>query len=127
MGQWTGIPASARVATTKTLAKIANHLAKQQGGICVLQEPEPLLAQLPGSEVWGVGRRLTQRLEAHGITTALHLQQADLAMIRQSLGIVGVRTVLQLRGVSCLPLERCPQPRKSGWFTTRWDELVVVR
>ena len=54
-----------------------------------------------------------QRLEAHGITTALHLQQADLALIRQLLGIVGVRTVLELRGVACLPLELCPQPRKS--------------
>ena len=111
--QWTGIPVSVGVATTKTLAKIANHQAKQQGGVCVLHEAEPLLAQLPVSEVWGIGRRLSQRLEAQGITTALHLQQADLALIRQMLGIVGVRTVLELRGVSCLPLERCPQPRKS--------------
>lgn len=111
--QWTGIPVSVGVATTKTLAKIANHQAKQQGGVCVLHEAEPLLAQLPVSDVWGIGRRLTQRLEAHGITTALHLQQADLALIRQLLGIVGVRTVLELRGVACLPLELCPQPRKS--------------
>ncbi len=111
--QWTGIPVSVGVATTKTLAKIANHQAKQQGGVCVLHEAEPLLAQVPVSEVWGIGRRLTQRLEAQGITTALHLQQADLAMIRQLLGIVGVRTVLELRGVACLPLELCPQPRKS--------------
>ncbi|MGG6242528.1 Y-family DNA polymerase [Nodosilinea sp. AN01ver1] len=111
--QWTGIPVSVGVATTKTLAKIANHQAKQQGGVCVLREPEPVLAQLPVSEVWGIGRRLTQWLEAHGITTALHLQQADLTLIRQLLGIVGVRTVLELRGVSCLPLELCPQPRKS--------------
>ncbi|MEA5451912.1 Y-family DNA polymerase [Leptolyngbya sp. CCNP1308] len=111
--QWTGIPVSVGVVTTKTLAKIANHQAKQQGGVCVLHEAEPVLAPLPVSEVWGIGRRLTQRLEAHGITTALHLQQADLALIRQLLGIVGVRTVLELRGVACLPLELCPQPRKS--------------
>ena len=104
---------SVGVATTKTLAKIA----KQQGGLCVLQEPEPWLAQLPVSEVWGIGRRLTQRLEAQGITTALHLQQADLAMTRQLLGIVEVRTVLDPRGVACLPLELCPQPRKSVVFT----------
>lgn len=69
------------------------------GQLCVLHESEPLLAQLPMSDVWGIGRRLTQRLEAQGITTALHLQQADLAMIRHLLGIVGVRTVLELRGV----------------------------
>ncbi|MGB3516917.1 MAG: hypothetical protein WBA43_10700 [Elainellaceae cyanobacterium] len=66
--QWTGIPVSVGVATTKTLAKIANHQAKQQRGVCVL-------AQLPVSDVWGIGRRLTQRLEAHGITPALHLRQ----------------------------------------------------
>jgi DNA polymerase V len=113
VGQWTGIPVSIGVATTKTLAKIANHQAKRQGGVCVLLEPEPVLANLPVSEVWGIGRQLTQRLEAHGITTALHLQQTDLALIRQLLGIVGVRTVLELRGVACLPLELCPQPRKS--------------
>jgi DNA polymerase V len=111
--QWTGIPVSVGVASTKTLAKVANHQAKQQEGVCVLQDPAPVLAELPVSEVWGIGRRLTQHLEVHGITTALHLREADLALIRQLLGIVGVRTVLELRGVSCLPLELCPQPRKS--------------
>ena len=125
VGQWTGIPVSVGVATTKTLAKIANYQAKQQGGVCVLQEPEPVLAQLPVSEVWGIGRRLSQRLEAHGITTALHLQQADLAMIRQLLSIVGVRTVLELRGVSCLPLELCPPPRKSCCVSRGFGRPVV--
>ena len=123
--QWTGIPVSVGVATTKTLAKIANHQAKQQGGVCVLHEAEPVLAQVPVSEVWGIGRRLSQRLEAHGITTALHLQQADLAMIRQLLGIVGVRTVLELRGVACLPLELCPQPRKSCCVSRGFGRPVV--
>ena len=79
----------------------------------MLQEPEPWLAQLPVSDVGGIGRRLSQRLEAQGITTALQLQQADLAMVRLLLGIVGVRTVLELQGVACLPLKLCPQPRKS--------------
>ena len=111
--QWTGIPVSVGVATTKTLAKIANHQAKRQGGVCVLSDPAPVLAQLPVSDVWGIGRRRTQRLEAQGITTALHLREVDLALIRQLLGIVGVRTVLELRGVACLPLELCPPPRKS--------------
>jgi DNA polymerase V len=125
--QWTGIPVSVGVATTKTLAKIANHQAKQQGGVCVLREPEPVLAQLPVSEVWGIGRQLTQRLEAQGITTALYLQQADLAMIRQLLGIVGVRTVLELRGVSCLPLELCPQSRKSCCVSRGFGRSVESR
>ncbi len=123
--QWTGIPVSVGVATTKTLAKIANHQAKRMGGVCVLADPGPVLAQLPVAEVWGVGRRLAQRLEAQGITTALHLQQADLAMVRQLLGIVGVRTVLELRGVACLPLELCPQPRKSCCVSRGFGRPVV--
>ena len=111
--KWTGIPVSIGVAATKTLAKVANQIAKQQEGICVLREPEPVLAQLPVSEVWGIGRQLTKRLEAQGIITALQLREADIALIKQLLGIAGVRTVLELRGVPCLPLEMCPQPRKS--------------
>jgi DNA polymerase V len=113
VGQWTGIPVSVGVAATKTLAKIANHLGKRQQGVFVLREPEPVLAELPVLEVWGIGRRLSQRLAAHGIDTALQLREADLSLIKQELGIVGVRTVLELRGISCLPLELCPQPRQS--------------
>jgi DNA polymerase V len=111
--QWTGIPVSVGVATTKTLAKIANHLAKRQDGVYILQEPEPVLSDLPVSEVWGIGRRLAHRLAVHGIHTALQLREADLALIKQELGIVGVRTVLELQGIFCLALELCPQPRKS--------------
>jgi DNA polymerase V len=111
--RWTGIPVSVGLASTKTLAKIANHQAKRQGGVWVLDEPENLLAELPVSEVWGIGRQSTKKLQAHGITTALHLQQTDLNWIRRQMGIVGVRIVQELRGVPCLPLELVPQPRKS--------------
>jgi len=113
VNQWTGIPVSIGVATTKTLAKIANAIAKRQSGIFVLEEPEPVLAELPVSEVWGIGHRLALRLAAQGIHTALQLQDADVSLIRQELGVVGVRTALELRGIACLPLELCPQPRKS--------------
>ena len=89
--KWTGIPVSIGVAGTKTLAKVANYIAKQQDGICVLREPEPVLAHLPVSEVWGIGRQLAKRLEAQGITTALQLHEADIAMVKQLLGVVGAR------------------------------------
>jgi DNA polymerase V len=111
--RWTGIPVSIGLATTKTLAKIANRQAKQHNGIFLLEQPEAVLAELPVSEVWGIGRQSPQKLKAHGITTALDLQQTELSWIRHQMGIVGVRIVQELRGIPCLPLELIPQPRKT--------------
>ena len=111
--QWTGIPVSVGVATTKTLAKVANHLAKQGSGVCVLTDPSPALADLPVGEIWGIGHRLSDRLQQHGILTALQLRDVELPWVQQLMGIVGVRLVQELRGIPCLPLELCPMPRKS--------------
>lgn len=111
--RWTGIPVSVGLAATKTLAKVATHRAKRQEGVCVLDNPAAALAELPVSEVWGIGRQSTKKLQAHSITTALHLQQADLNWIRRQMGIVGVRIVQELRGINCLLLELVPPPRKS--------------
>jgi DNA polymerase V len=111
--QWTGIPVSVGVATTKTLAKVANHLAKRGTGVCVLTDPTPVLAELPVGEIWGIGSRLSYRLHQQGILTALQLREVELPWIKQLMGIVGVRLVQELRGISCLPLELCPPPRKS--------------
>jgi DNA polymerase V len=101
------------VATTKTLAKVANHLAKRGSGVHVLTDPTPVLAELPVGEIWGIGSRLSHRLQLHGILTALQLRNVELPWIKQLMGIVGVRLVQELRGISCLPLELCPVPRKS--------------
>lgn len=111
--RWTGIPVSIGLATTKTLAKIANRQAKQRDGVYILKHPEAVLAELPVADVWGIGRQSTKKLQAHGITTALDLQQADLKWIRRQMGIVGVRIVQELRGIPCLTLELVPQPRKT--------------
>lgn len=111
--RWTGIPVSIGLAPTKTLAKIANRIAKKGEGTYILRDPDQVLENLPVGEVWGIGRQSTQKLTAHGITTALKLKQADLAWIKRQMGIVGVRIVNELRGINCLPLELIPQPRKS--------------
>ncbi|MEM6838645.1 MAG: Y-family DNA polymerase [Cyanobacteria bacterium P01_C01_bin.120] len=123
--RWTGIPVSIGVASTKTLAKIANRQAKQGNGICLLDHPEPHLANLPVSKVWGIGRRSTQKLQARGIQTALDLQQADLHWIRQQMGIVGVRIVQELRGIPCLPLDLIPQPRKTCCVSRSFGQPVT--
>jgi nucleotidyltransferase/DNA polymerase involved in DNA repair len=66
-----------------------------------------LRVYVEASALWGIGRQLTKRLETQGITTALQLQEADIALIKQLLGVVGVRTVLEMPGLPCLPLELC--------------------
>lgn len=116
--QWTGIPVSVGMAETKTLAKIANRIAKRNpdmGGVCDLlacPDREALLEGVAVEDVWGIGPNYARLLNQHGLTTALQLRQADDQWIRKHLGIVGVRLVYELRGHSCLDLDECPAPKQ---------------
>lgn len=117
--RWTGIPISVGIGQTKTLAKLANRLAKRgdpDQGVVDLSgswPPDDALASIPVKEVWGIGRSYSRLLQANGISTALDLRDADDRWIRQQMGVVGLRIVRELRGMACLALERCPPPRKS--------------
>lgn len=106
--RWTGIPVSIGIGHTKTLAKIANHGAKQlPGGILVLDQEratDALLDALVVEEIWGIGHRRGAWLRAHDIRTALDFKHADTAWLRRHLSVTMARTSLELRGVSCLPL-----------------------
>ncbi|GAA0685328.1 translesion error-prone DNA polymerase V subunit UmuC [Marinobacterium maritimum] len=111
VGQHTGIRVCVGIAPTKTLAKLANHAAKQYpatGGVVDLTDParqSRLLALVPVNDIWGVGRRLSQRLQADGIRTALDLAAADPKSIRQQYSVVLERTLRELNGEPCLSLE----------------------
>ena len=98
-----GIPCGIGFAPTKTLAKIANHLAKKQpDGVFLLPEdPTEFLSKLPCDEVWGVGRRLATKLRAERILTAQHLRDAHDDTLRAVGGVTLLRTVMELRGISC--------------------------
>lgn len=114
--QWTGIPVSVGIAATKTLAKAANKVAKKGDGVLVLEKPkqvEAVLARLDVEEVWGIGRRWGQLLRGEGIFTALDLRNASDRWIRKHLHVVGLRTVHELRGISCIPLEQAAKPKQS--------------
>jgi DNA polymerase V len=117
--QWTGIPVSIGIGPTKTLAKLANRLAKRSPeaqGVVTLTVPSEIdttLARTPVADIWGIGPGYTRRLKAHAITTALQLRDAHDRWIRQQLGVVGQRLVWELRGISCLPLALCPPPKQS--------------
>lgn len=100
------------IAQTKTLAKLANHAAKkwqrQTGGVVDLSNIEKqrkLMAALPVDEVWGVGRRISKKLDTMGIKTVLQLADTDIRFIRKHFNVVLERTVRELRGEPCLGLE----------------------
>ncbi|SBS34889.1 DNA polymerase IV [Marinomonas spartinae] len=109
--KWTGITVGVGIAPTKTLAKLANEAAKRYpatGAVVDLMNPERqkrLLSLVDVSDVWGVGRRITERLRARGIRTALDLANANPRVIRSEFSVVLERTVQELNGVSCLDLE----------------------
>ncbi len=116
--QWTGLSVSVGIAETKTLAKVANHHAKRSSDVAGVfdltawPDRDGLLAMVPVDDVWGIGPNHSRRLKQYGIKTALALRQADDQWIRKQMGVVGLRTVRELRGISCLPLEECPPPKQ---------------
>ena len=107
------------IGRTKTLSKIANRIAKRSdrgNGVKDLTDTASLneiLAEIPVEKIWTVGIKTTIKLKRAGIKTALDLQRADINWIRQKFGVVGVRTVYELRGMSCYPLEQNPPVKKS--------------
>lgn len=113
--QWTGIKTSIGIAETKTLAKVANHIAKKDlryDGVYYLPPPGPardaVLNALDVGNIWGIGSRWKKRLHALGIKTALDLCNARPASIRQQFNVVLERTVRELQGTRCIPLEETP-------------------
>ncbi|WP_447723209.1 translesion error-prone DNA polymerase V subunit UmuC [Enterobacter asburiae] len=120
----TGLNVGVGIAPTKTLAKLANYAAKRwasTGGVVDLSGRErqrKLLAKVPVEEVWGVGRRITKKLNAMGITTALELAEASSWVIRKHFNVVLERTARELRGEPCLDLEE---------FTPTKQQIICSR
>ncbi|MDI3467613.1 MAG: Error-prone, lesion bypass DNA polymerase V (UmuC) [Nitrospira sp.] len=116
--RWTGIPVSVGIAETKALAKIANRVAKRtpdtDGVLDLLACPDrdALLNRIAVQDIWGIGPNHARFLQQHGILTALQLRQANDQFIRKHMGVVGLRLVMELRGVSCLVLDQCPAPKQ---------------
>jgi DNA polymerase V len=113
----TGIPVSIGIGPTKTLAKIANHLAKARPETCGVYnlseaEVDHVLAGIEVREVWGVGPRWAKWLEKQEIATALDLKRTDPKAIRRKMTVVGEHLVYELNGRSCLPLELVTPPRQ---------------
>lgn len=134
--QWTRIPTCVGIASTKTLAKLANAIAKKHpgmGGVCSLLDPiERMrwLKTIPVGDVWGIGSASADKLTAIGIYNVAQLLQADAKAVRGLLTVVGERILRELHGQSCVALEDIPAQRK-GTAATRsfgrdvdsWDDV----
>jgi DNA polymerase V len=131
--RWTGIPVCAGFGPTKTLAKLANHIAKKNAafeGVCSLMEPALRHALLPlveVGEVWGVGRALGARLEAMGVRTAADLAAFDPRRARSAFTVTGERLVRELNGLSCLALNDLPASRQSAVVSRSFGRPVTQR
>ncbi|MEN8140081.1 MAG: Y-family DNA polymerase [Thermodesulfobacteriota bacterium] len=116
--QWVGIPVSIGLGPTKTLAKVAGDIAKKKaehGGVFSLEADslDDLLAAVAVGDVWGIGRRSEEKLQRWGIYNAQQLRDADDTWLRKNLTVTGLRTAMELRGVSCHPLAHSPPSKKS--------------
>lgn len=115
--QWVGIPTSIGIATTKTLSKIANHIAKKEkSGIVSLinkKNIDHILKKIEIRDVWGVGRQLSKFYINNGIFNANQLKNVSNNWIKKNSNVLSSRTAMELRGVSCIALEIAQSKRKS--------------
>ncbi|MEM9450187.1 MAG: Y-family DNA polymerase [Cyanobacteria bacterium P01_E01_bin.6] len=129
--KWTNIPVSIGIAKTKTLAKLAAHVAKRKPechGVFdwnSVDNAEPMLNAIDVGKVWGVGKRIRDRLKRVNIHTAYQLQNADEAWIKKLFGIMGLRTVLELKGTPCIPMEPDDLPKTMRIVSRSFGHLVT--
>ena len=133
--KWTGIPTSIGIAKTKTLSKVANHIAKKKkSGVVSLigiENIDPILEKVDINDVWGVGRQLTKFYHQNGIYNAKQLKNKSNTWIKKSSNVLSSRTAMELRGIPCIDLETKSSKRKScvvsRSFGKRVEDLQELR
>lgn len=134
----TGIPVGVGIASTKTLAKLANHTAKrlqaQTGGVVDITDPAKrdwVLRNTDVAEVWGIGRRMKVHLDGMGIKSAMDLARADPWTLRKNFSVVIEKTARELAGTPCLELDEPDPPKQeiccSRMFGKRLTELAPIK
>ncbi len=121
--RWTGIPVSIGLAPTKTLAKVANYMAKKytKNGVLILDNKNIIkkaLNNLPIENLWGIGRRYSDKLKKSGINTALELRNANTMWVKKNMSTNGILIQKELKGEQCYDFKTY-QPRKKSIATTR--------
>ena len=134
VAQWTSLPVCVGIGQSKTLAKLANHVAKKfplfdsVADFTTMSDARAawLLQRIDVGEVWGVGRRISAKLRAMGINTVQDLKDAPPSTMRVHFGVVLERTCNELRGVSCLELEEVAPPRKEIVSSRSFGSVVMT-
>jgi len=113
--KWTGIPTSVGISCTKTLSKVANHVAKKNktGVIFLKDNIDDVLKNFDISDIWGVGRQLSKLYIKNGINNAYKLKNISNSWVKKSTNVLGAKTVMELRGIPCINLETEDIKRKS--------------
>lgn len=131
---WIGLPVCVGIGNTKTLAKLANHVAKKRSefdGVCDLSslseiEVQKLMSSIDVGEVWGVGSRTAKHLATSGILTVHDLYQCSPFWLRSRFGVIMERTYRELQGISCLGLEEINVPRQQIISSKSFGQMVCT-
>ena len=139
--KWIGIACGIGIGPTKTLAKLANHIAKtterkpgsyphQHSQVCnlgdlKLEELDALMMATEVGEVWGVGKRIGAQLKESGIHTVLDLARLDPVMVKRRWSVVLERTVRELQGTDCMGLDQAPPAKQEIAFTRSFGQAVL--
>ncbi|MDC0343992.1 Y-family DNA polymerase [Pelagibacteraceae bacterium] len=124
--KWTGIPTSVGISNTKTLSKVANHIAKKNktGVIYLKENVDESLKNFEISDIWGVGKQLSKLYVKNGIDTAYKLKNISNSWVKKKTNVLGAKTVMELRGVSCIDLETQETKRKSCCVSRSFGKKV---
>jgi DNA polymerase V len=124
--KWTGIPTSVGIANTKTLSKVANNIAKKnKTGVIYLNENiDNHLKKFHISDIWGVGKQLSKLYIKNGIDTAYKLKNISNTWVKKRTNVLGAKTVMELRGITCINLETQETKRKSCCVSRSFGKKV---
>ena len=113
--KWTGIPTSVGIACTKTLSKVANHIAKKEkAGVIYLNENiDEKLKKFPIEDIWGVGKQLSKFYHKNNINNAYDLKNVSNTWVKKGTNVLGAKTAMELRGIPCIDLQIDQEKRKN--------------
>ena len=113
--KWTGIPTSVGIASTKTLSKVANHIAKKEKAdvIYLNTNIDEKLKKFPIEDVWGVGKQLSKFYHKNNISNAYDLKNVSNTWVKKGTNVLGAKTAMELRGIPCIELQIDQEKRKN--------------
>ena len=127
--KWTGIPTSVGIASTKTLSKVANHIAKKdkdkKGVVYLNQNIDEKLKKFPIEDIWGVGKQLAKFYRKNKIINAYDLKNVSNTWVKKGTNVLGAKTAMELRGVPCIDLQVDQTKRKNCCVSRSFGKKVT--